>query len=298
LHFHQERDGSDRVFHLLSRLQQDPRRHRHLLELMQAVFDLGFQGRYGQMTGGARQLEALRQRLASQLPAAGTAARPKSAAAQRGANAVTARPRRPRLWVWIPVALATLLLGLVLAYGWHDARPEASAGFSREAGPATPASVTGPALDSAPAGPRLRGLLKSDLDSGRVELHVLADHSTLMLRGDRLFGAESADLLPAAAPLLARIGDALRQFPGRVVISGHTDNLPIHTERFPSNWHLSKERASSVKRALAEQLAAGRLAVEGRADTEPVADNGAPEGRAMNSRIEITLHAPASVSAP
>jgi Flagellar motor protein len=84
--------------------------------------------------------------------------------------------------------------------------------------------------------------------------------------------------------------------PGRVVVLGHTDNQPLsRTGRFPSNWHLSRERA----RAVADDLSSlsrepGRFTFEGRADSEPIASNDTAEGRARNRRVEIVLHAPAA----
>lgn len=77
--------------------------------------------------------------------------------------------------------------------------------------------------------------------------------------------------------------------PGQVLITGHTDNQPIRSLRFPSNWHLSKDRAASAKAVLAGFVQSNRLTAEGRADTEPVADNNSVEGRSRNRRVEITL---------
>jgi type VI secretion system protein ImpK len=75
-----------------------------------------------------------------------------------------------------------------------------------------------------------------------------------------------------------------------VLVTGHSDNQPIRTARFPSNWHLSEERARTVSELLASQgVAAKRLRAEGRADAEPVAPNDSPASRALNRRVEITL---------
>jgi type VI secretion system protein ImpK len=77
--------------------------------------------------------------------------------------------------------------------------------------------------------------------------------------------------------------------PGSVLISGHTDSVPIRSLQFPSNWHLSKARALSVRDLLAAQVAPARMTAEGRADTEPVDDNANASGRARNRRVEIAL---------
>ena len=118
-----------------------------------------------------------------------------------------------------------------------------------------------------------------------------ADRSTVTVLGDTLFDPGSADVAGRAVPLFTRVAAALNQVPGQVTISGHTDNQPIRSLRFPSNWHLSKERAASVQRVLAASVQPARLSAEGRADTEPVADNGSAEGRARNRRVEILLTA-------
>jgi len=93
--------------------------------------------------------------------------------------------------------------------------------------------------------------------------------------------------------LLARIGDALRGVPGPVDVIGHSDNVPIRTLRFPSNWELSKARAESVARILSARVAPERLRADGRGEAEPVVPNDTAQGRAKNRRVEITLHVPA-----
>ena len=74
-----------------------------------------------------------------------------------------------------------------------------------------------------------------------------------------------------------------------MLVTGHTDNQPIRSLRFPSNWHLSQSRAEAFRNLLAERVEIGRLRAEGRADAEAVADNATPAGRAKNRRVEVTL---------
>jgi type VI secretion system protein ImpK len=90
-------------------------------------------------------------------------------------------------------------------------------------------------------------------------------------------------------PLLGRIAEALNSVPGAVLVAGHTDSQPIHSLRYPSNWHLSQERADAVKALLGSTVDAKRLRAEGRADSQPVDSNATPTGRARNRRVEITL---------
>ena len=93
-------------------------------------------------------------------------------------------------------------------------------------------------------------------------------------------------------PLIARIGEALNAVPGAMVVTGHTDNQPIRSVRFPSNWHLSQERAAAVQALLAARVQPDALTAEGRADREPVAANRRrPTARATAaSRSPSTWH--------
>ena len=74
-----------------------------------------------------------------------------------------------------------------------------------------------------------------------------------------------------------------------MLITGHSDNVPIRSMRYPSNWHLSQARAQSVLAVIANYVPGSRLQSEGRADAEPIAPNDTPANRARNRRVEITL---------
>jgi len=82
-------------------------------------------------------------------------------------------------------------------------------------------------------------------------------------------------------------------------VTGHTDNSPMRSARFPSNWHLSEERARTVRDLLvAHQVPADRITAEGRADSEPIVANDTPANRAQNRRVEITLLAARAPAGP
>jgi chemotaxis protein MotB len=97
---------------------------------------------------------------------------------------------------------------------------------------------------------------------------------------------------PEAVPLLSKVAEALRKLPDQPVrLEGHTDNVPIETERFPSNWELSAARANAVLELLCGRLELDprRFAVAGYADYHPVADNSTSEGRGHNRRVDIVV---------
>ena len=92
-------------------------------------------------------------------------------------------------------------------------------------------------------------------------------------------------------PVLDRLIPLLNSDPNlRLVVEGHTDNVPIQTERFPSNWELSTGRAASVARYLIERgIAPQRLQATGYADTRPISDAQSPSEKALNRRVELTM---------
>jgi type VI secretion system protein ImpK len=168
-----------------------------------------------------------------------------------------------------------------------DAGPVFStlAGLDAKAG-----SVAAAAPPKAPAPvPRLATFLKPEIDAGLVQVQDFADRSVVTIKGDGFFEAGSAVISSDVRPLLPRIAQALSDSAGNVLITGHTDNQPIRTLRYPSNWALSQDRADAVKAELAKTVKPERLRAEGRADSESVADNSSPAGRAKNRRVEITL---------
>jgi type VI secretion system protein ImpK len=93
-------------------------------------------------------------------------------------------------------------------------------------------------------------------------------------------------------PVLVRIGQALAEVKGDVLITGHSDNQPIRSMRHPSNWHLSAARADAVKASLAALVDPARMRSDGKADAEPIAPNDNPANRARNRRVEIVLLLP------
>lgn len=110
-----------------------------------------------------------------------------------------------------------------------------------------------------------------------------------------LFDLGSATLLPAGRTVLDGIGPALVPLPNPITVEGHTDNLPISGGRFPSNWELSAERATTVLRHLlsTQRLHAKRLSAAGYADQRPLVQN-TPDKRATNRRVEVIVRATAA----
>jgi type VI secretion system protein ImpK len=292
--FHNETWGGEKVFQLMSKLAENVAANRNLLELMYVALAFGFEGRYRVLNDGKAQLESLRIRLSQMLRG------------NRGDGDKTLSPR----WEGVPVKTASLgaglpmwvvasLVGLLLLGVYlglrlsiNDSSDPVFAGL--QGLDVKPAPIAAPPPPPVPAAvPRLGTFLKPEIDAGLVQVRDLADRSIVVIKGDGFFEPGSAVISDRVKPLLGRIELGLLQTPGTVLVTGHTDNQPIRSLRYPSNWHLSQDRATAVK-ALLTSMKPERIRAEGRADAEPVETNATPAGRARNRRVEITLVLPAA----
>jgi len=112
----------------------------------------------------------------------------------------------------------------------------------------------------------------------------------LEMKSDLLFLSGEAELSKKASPVLRKIAEVLGRMPNMINVEGHTDNIPIDTVEFPSNWDLSAARATSVVRELIkDHINPKRLAVVGYGEFHPVADNSTEEGRFKNRRVLLVV---------
>ena len=132
--------------------------------------------------------------------------------------------------------------------------------------------------------------LKPEIDEGLVT--VIGDHSMpiVRIRNKGMFPSGSATINQGYYHLLERIGNALKEEKGPVQVIGYTDNQPIRTVRFPSNYQLSTARAEAARDLVVRALGdPGRVTAIGKADADPIAANTSEEGRDQNRRIEVVL---------
>jgi chemotaxis protein MotB len=138
---------------------------------------------------------------------------------------------------------------------------------------------------------RMRNAIYSAGLKGQMKVVKDKEGVRITIQSPILFNSGSADLQTGAMPVLDELVKILGESPNIVVVEGHTDNMPIKTERFPSNWELSTARAISVGRYLFETggLDPGRFTVAGYGEYHPIESNKEPEGRRENRRVEILL---------
>ncbi|MDD9943898.1 MAG: OmpA family protein [Myxococcales bacterium] len=127
--------------------------------------------------------------------------------------------------------------------------------------------------------------------SGKLRVRIVRNRMVVELSENILFDSGRADLKEEGQSALQEVATVLQSISDRQFqIAGHTDDVPIKSRRFPSNWHLATARAVTVTEFLAENgVDRTRLSAAGYAETQPVAANDTPEGRAQNRRIEIVL---------
>ena len=168
-------------------------------------------------------------------------------------------------------------------------RPPAPPAIDRAAPPIPPAPPPpAPAPDLIAT---VRTFLAPEIREGLVVVDGDAQRLMIRIKGRGMFASGSSEAQPRFVTLLNRIGEALRTEPGRVMVVGHTDNQPIRTVRFPSNFQLSAARAQAAKDIIATATGEpARFTSAGRADAEPIGPNTTPEGREENRRIEVILY--------
>ncbi|WMS86681.1 flagellar motor protein MotB [Pleionea litopenaei] len=137
----------------------------------------------------------------------------------------------------------------------------------------------------------IAAMMSEQLDSGQIELLAKDNLVVIRIRESGSFASGSDLIEPGFIGVLSKIGTILKQTEGEIRVAGHTDNLPIETERFRSNWELSGGRAGSVVRELLKdpELVRDRFVITGYADTRPLDTNDTAAGRARNRRVEIII---------
>ncbi|GME32304.1 DotU family type VI secretion system protein [Pantoea sp. QMID2] len=287
--FHNETWGGEKFFQLLAKLSQNPRRHILMLELIYFCLLLGFEGRYRVLDNGRSQLETIKQRLLQMIKSV------------RGSYAAALSPHptdqpvlrklwRPMIPLWACAAVAGLaacLFYIVLNWRLGD---YTSPVLARIYQTALPEVKIGNPAPPPPATLNLRAFLKPEIDAGLVAVRDEADRSVVTLKGDGLFASAATEVRGGYIDVIRRIAAAMNNVSGQIQVIGYSDNVPIRSARFASNFELSLARARSVQTLLQQQLAQpSRVKAEGRGESNPLVPNTSAENRARNRRVEITL---------
>ena len=133
--------------------------------------------------------------------------------------------------------------------------------------------------------------LASAIGDGLLEVEAFNDRVLIRIREKGSFGSGRADLKPEFAPILKQIAGVLKQRNGHFIIAGHTDDIPIETQQFRSNWDLSAKRAATVVHFFIQQgdIDPERMEIRAHSDNQPLVPNDSWENRAKNRRVEISV---------
>ena len=287
--FHNETWGGEKFFQLLAKLSQNPREQIALLELINYCLQLGFEGRYRVLDNGRSQLETIKQRLLQMIRSVrGGYAPPLSPHPED--HPVTRKLWRPVVPLWACCALVGFLACLFyILLNWRlgDATSPVLAAVYQT--PLPEVTIQNPAPPP-PASLNLKAFLRPEVEQGLVAVKDEADRSVVTLKGDGLFTSGSTAVRGRYEAVLDRIAQAMNNVNGRILVVGYSDNVPIRSARFASNYELSLTRAQSVQTRLQQHLTQPqRVKAEGRGESNPLVPNTSAENRARNRRVDITL---------
>lgn len=292
--FYNDVHGGERFFQILDGLAHEPARNIDLLELIYACLRLGFQGRYRPLPGGVALLQQVERNLFEVIRRQrGTPEADLSPAWQP----LPARKRRFSAFVplWVVAAAAGLLLtALYAAFSFSlsqasDAVADQMADLGGNIAVPRAVELPPPVVQPSQVADDLPRLLQLEVERGI--LRILDRGSNLRIATVNLdvFSSGQDQVRETYRPLFQRIAAAVKDRPGAITVTGHTDNQPIaRSLTFPSNHELSLARARAVSRLL-EAGGVTRVVAEGKADREPVSTEDTPAARQANRRVEIDV---------
>jgi type VI secretion system protein ImpK len=286
---HHEETGAEGFFTRLDALLATPRLHAELLEFFYVCLALGFEGRYRSGEGGRQALAQIRTRVFEALGKEQPQGPAELSARWRGAQLPARRvPGGLALWSAASVCLLALA-GLYFAYSVSLGAFSDPAARDLARLRLAPLSSAEQRPVAAATSARSRELARA-IGLPEVEVSEAGGGLLIVLKADELFASGSARLQVRLEPVIRRVAEILDRVPGAIVVTGHTDDRPIRSARFPSNWELSAERARSVVALMRSRIHdAARLRAEGLADSEPIAPNDSAANRAKNRRVTILL---------
>lgn len=288
--FHNESWGGEKVFQLLSRVSQNPVQHLPLLEVIHYCLLLGYEGRYRGIEQGRIQRDALRSRLAQliQDTRGQQPARPEPVpVVPAGQNAFW----RPPVPFWVCVILTAFIASLVWSgLNWrlgNVAEPVLRAIWQLplpKTEPVRRSTATQAMLD-------LHQRLDDLIEARTLDVADGTNGSKIIIGSDKLFNAAGTDLSPAGRAIMTRVAAAMDTIKGTVQVSVYTDNQPVRSGRFSSNYDYSLAQAHTLMRILQQLMIQPGHTIrgEGRGDSDALLPNDSQENRAQNRRVEILL---------
>ncbi len=283
--FHNETWGGEQFFKLIDRVKQEPLKNINLIELMYYCLVLGYMGKYQVLNNGKVSIENIKKELEKIIREYGTASSPILIDNINKNKLLAKKHRHIPFWILAVIAGAVVLLSYT-GLNWYLAQTtsEINSRINK-------LSVTPVQTNSGEQIQLLSPLLKNEIDNKLIQVDEVPGKSTITILGDGLFTSGADKIQDRYFPVMAAVGQALNEVKGRVVVSGYTDDQPISSTQYPSNWHLSQGRADAIKKILSTYMNdPARVRSEGKGAENPRYPNDSNENRAKNRRVEITVY--------
>lgn len=284
--FHNETWGGEQFFQLLDRIKSDPQKNINLLELMYYCLVLGYMGKYQVLNNGQVSIENIKKDLEKTIRKHRNNTSNKILNDNSDKKALLASQNRTiPFWAIMAIGLGIAVLSHTflnwkLAQDTNKVNSRINALKVQQSLPQNNERVY-----------LLAPLLKREIDEKLIHLSEVPGKSTITIMGDELFSSGSDRIQDRFYPVLATVSQALNHVDGQITVSGYTDDQPISSANYPSNWHLSQGRADAVKAILLNYITDdSRVRAEGKGHENPVVENNNPENRAKNRRVEITVY--------
>jgi type VI secretion system protein ImpK len=297
---HRDAEGGEKFFQILSHMMQQPAPHQHLIELAYLCLSLGFEGKHRGHSGAAHTLVALRQEVYRLIR--NFTDKTESTLSRQHPDGTGYTPPKRQIPLWVTTAVTGL--GLVLIY-WSFAvainrtSETTVKRLTALEGPRVPIEDQAPhSLDQVPVLPKpprdqfqaFRTLLQPNAD--RIKVLAPRNGKSVTLRLTQAFVSGSDQITPTFEPILQNIARELTLDQGCIVVTGHTDSIPLpQPHRFSSNQQLSEARAEAVSQRLTagEPSLTPRIRTIGQGATQPYVANDSKANQALNRRVEIEL---------
>lgn len=289
--FHNETFGGEYFYTILESALQNPAEKHQLIELMYLCLTLGFVGKMKVETQGEQKLEDLRDKAYHSVQAFKGELHRELSPNWRDKVIYDDEFQQPfPLWV-IGALFGVVLLFIYMAFSYNI--NNYSSTVYKELVSLVPwyendnSQTQNLSRDEALV---LQQLLQTEISRNLLEVEQLSDRVRIRIGAGDLFSSGSTQPRADFEAILAKIARTLESTQGKILITGHTDDEPIFTTKFPSNWHLSLARATSIGNYLANNASLkGRLWPEGVGESQPRFENSNAQNRALNRRIEIDL---------
>jgi type VI secretion system peptidoglycan-associated protein len=293
--FFNENIGGDRFWQLVDDMLRYPSENRDLIELFHACLAAGFEGRFRVMSDGRRRLQEIMGRLHGALDHVRSLSMLDISPHWKGEKAPLGRVG---FWTYVAMTAAAaagllflvfVVLRIILMNTGAAPEREVAAIFGDE--PLRLSRAAAPMAQTAsPQASRLRKFLEPEIRQGLVQVDERASTVRVRTTVGQLFQSGSDQLEAGRRPLFERIGQAIEQEPGPVLIEGHADSDRVSNLQFPDNFALSAARANTIADIIRSSLSDGsRVTAKGMGDASPIASNSSPAGKSLNRRVEIVV---------